>query len=438
MELKYFRTFFLFFALLTLTALDGQDLVNSTNVAYVNTATNGTAVAQKVFLLKRLVRSGVGYLQIVEDDVVFLQIVEDDVVFLKRLREKDIKMRLLTLNNKKNVQFLKNTVLLKSIVEDDVVFLESIVEDDVVFLKSIVEDDVVSLKIVEDDVVFLKSKDNTNSLKPTNSNKIKTNQIETHTQDSLKQDARLALRAHRRDSVKRSNAIQHWSVGLNVGAENAVVPFIAYKLGVKVGATNLLGVDLAYKFRSHWTVRLGFGYRDYEKNNFRYDITTKDPTGSDITKSVSVSVGAHFSNINGLLEYGVGPKGRFRLIAGAAVFPQKKLTVSGELLTNVQLNAVSLQPSDLGSGGIEVSFAQKVSPYFGFGIGRATPRRRLNLSLDFGAYYMGDYRVKVNINQGVILKETETNGPILERNLNAKTINKIWPTGNLRLAYRLR
>jgi hypothetical protein len=222
------------------------------------------------------------------------------------------------------------------------------------------------------------------------------------------------------DSLKRMDAIKHLT------------------LGISAGVTNVPGVDLAYKFRPHWTVRLGFGYLDYVKNNFITGVNTKDASGVDVSKSITANIAAHFSNISGLVEYGVGQKGRFRLIAGAAFFPQKTFTASGELLSNVQLNAVNLLPSDLGSGGFELSFAQKVSPFIGFGVGRATPRRRLNLSFDFGTYYMGDYRLKINVTQeGTLLRENEANGPIIERNLNARFRNKLLPSGNLRLAYRL-
>jgi hypothetical protein len=397
MELKYFKTLLVFFALFVVTKTDAQSLVSSNTTAKKDPLTNNTQNnLQKNVLLKRLVRSGVGYLQIVEDDVVFVQIVEDDVVFLKRIVNEGIKIRRTVINNKKAVEFLKGTELLKSIVEDDVVFLESIVEDDVVFLES----------IVEDDVVFLKCKDNKNSVKPN-----------SYGQTIVKTDNKFDN--GELDSLKNANAMKHLSIGISAGVAN--VP----------------GIDVAYKFLPHFTLRVGYGYLDYQKNNFRYDINTTDVAGAPVTKSLSVSVGAYFSNLSGLIEYSVGQKGRFRIIAGAAVFPQKKLTLSGEMLTEVPLNAVLLQPSDLGSGGAEISFAQKASPYLGFGIGRSTPRRRLNLSLDLGAYYMGDYRVKININPGVILKENEQNGPIIEKNLNAKFLNKVLPSGNLRLAYRL-
>jgi hypothetical protein len=402
MELKYFKTLLLFLILLLTTKSSAQTLVNSEVPNKKELFTSTQTKLQKNALLKRLVRNGVSYLQIVEDDVVFLQIVEDDVVFLKRIINEGIKIRRTSINNKKVVQFLKGTELLKSIVEDDVVFLESIVEDDVVFLES----------IVEDDVVFLKCKDKNNLALPTAYGQTIVDKEQRENSTNATSNALL-------DSLKNANALRHLS------------------LGVSAGVTNLPGLDLAYKFLPHFTLRVGFGYFDYQKNNFRYDITSKNAVGETFTKSVSMNVAAHFSNASGLVEYSAGQKGRFRIIAGAAFFMQKKLTASGELMNDAELNAISLKPSDVGSGDVAISFAQKLSPYLGFGIGRATPRRRLNLSLDAGAYYMSDYRVKININPGVLLKENEQNGPIIEKNLNAKFLNKVLPSLNLRMAYRL-
>jgi hypothetical protein len=412
MELKFFKTAFLLFSLsVMLSTLNAQALANGDTSEKPPPSSVRSASQTHNYALRRLVRNSVGYLQIVEDDVVFLQIVEDDVVFMKSIIDNGIKIRRLNKNNQKTVEFVKGTTVLKSIVEDDVVFLKSIVEDDVVFLKSIVEDDVVFLETVKNTVDFSNSKDNTNPLKPNSSPQINV--------DSLKKLGTDSLRQVRRDSLKRANAVKHWS------------------LGISGGLVNVPGFDLAYKFRSHWTARLGYGYLDYGVTNYKYDIKSTDAAGVVSSKTFSISAAAHLSNISGLIEYGIGPKGRFRLIGGAAYFPQKNFTASGEMLTEFELSAVTLRPADLGSGGIEVGFAQKISPYVGFGIGRTTPRRRLNLSLDFGAYYMGDYRIKINVNPGIILKENEENGPVIEKNLNANFLNKILPSGNLRLAYRL-
>ncbi len=404
MELKYIKTALLFFSLsVMLATVNAQAL---TDVKQSPTSAYTTSQAYN-YSLRRLVRDNVAFLQIVEDDVVFLQIVEDDVVFMKSIIDNGIRIRRLNKNNQKTVQFLKGSEVLKSIVEDDVVFLKSIVEDDVVFLQSIVEDDVVFLETVKSTVDVSNSKDNTHLLTTTVSKQINT--------DSLKKIAQQV----RRDSLKRADAVRHWS------------------LGISGGLVNVPGFDLAYKFHSHWTARLGYGYLDYGVTNYKYDIKSTDAAGIVSSKTFLLNAAANFSNISGLIEYGVGPKGRFRLIGGAAYFPKKNFTVSGEMLTEFELSAVTLRPSDLGSGGIEVGFAQKISPYLGFGIGRTTPRRRLNLSIDFGAYYMGDYRIKINVNPGIILKENEENGPIIERNLNARFFNKVLPSGNLRLAYRL-
>lgn len=409
--------------------LNAQALVSAENSAEPKPSYVGTPTKTHTYALWHLMRNNVGYLQIVEDDVVFLQIVEDDVVFMKSIIDSDIKIRQTNKSDKKTVEFIKGSTVLKRIVEDDVVFLKRIVEDDVVFLKRIVEDDVVFLKrIVEDDVVFLKGaknavdslthKDNTNLPNTYNTSKINV--------DSLKKAVKYNLKQVRHDSLERANAVQHWS------------------LGISAGVVSVPGFDVAYKFSSHWTARLGYGYLDYGVTNYTYNYNKSDAAGKVTSKSFLINAAAHLSNISGLIEYGVGPKGRFRLIGGAAYFPDKKLTASGELKSEFKFGAVTLQPSEVGSGGVEVGFAQKISPYLGFGIGRSTPRRRLNLSLDFGAYYMGDYRIKLNVEQEssaekarILLKQNEENGAIIERNLNARFFNKVLPSANFRLAYRL-
>jgi hypothetical protein len=412
MELKYIKTTLLFFSLSVMfSTLNAQALVNGDTAEKPTTAYVRTAIQTHNYSLRRLMRNNVGYLQILEDAVVFSQVVEDDVVFMKSIIDNNIRMRRLNKNNQKTVEFVKGTTVLKSVVEDDVVFFESSPEDRIVFLTMVVEDDVVFLETIKSTANASSSKDNINLSKSNSSPQINTDSLKKVVKDSLKQV--------RRDSLRRADAMRRWT------------------LGISGGLVNVPGFDLAYKFRSHWTARLGYGYLDYHVNNYKLDIKSTDAAGVTTSKSFSINAAVHFSNISGLVEYGVGPKGRFRLIAGAAYFPDKKLTASGELLSDFEFNSVSLQPSDFGSGGIEVGFAQKISPYLGIGIGRSTPRRRLNLSLDIGAYYLGNYRVKINVNPGIILKENEENAAVLEKNLNAHFLYKVLPSGNLRLAYRL-
>jgi hypothetical protein len=411
------KNILLFFTLLVIIGPLNAQTVAENNTTEKQVLPNSSGGQQtEIFELRHLQREGKGYLQLVENNTVFLQIAEDDVVSMKRLRQENIRIRRFSTNNQKNLQFVKGKEVLKSIVEDHVVFSTRIVEDHVVFFTRIVEDHVVFLtRIVEDHVVFLDMVKNStagsNSIQPFNAQQINT--------DSLKKIAHDSLKQARRDSLKRSNAIRHLALGISAGFPNAP------------------GLDLAYKFRSHWTARLGYGYLDYGVKNQTFSISSTDDAGITTSTSFLFSVAAHISNINGLLEYGLGQKGRFRLIAGAAYFPQKKITASVEMLSELKLSAVPLRSSDVGSGDIEIGYANKVSPYFGFGIGRVIPRRRINLGLDFGAYYMGDYRVKINVNPGFILKENEENAPIIERNLNAHSFYKILPSGNLRLSYRL-
>jgi hypothetical protein len=411
MEFKYItKNIILFFTLLVIALpLNAQTLVKSNTVKNQVTSYPTDVYQTYNFELRHLRREGIGYLQLAEDNLVFLQVVEDDVISMQRLLQENIRIRRFNANNHEIVQFVKNKDVLKSsIVEDHVVFFSRIVEDHVVFLTRIVEDHVVFLDMVKSKTVSSDSKDSLNIVTPSNSQQTNT--------DSLKITYFRAKQMHR-DSLKRSNAIDHLSLGISVGLMNAP------------------GFDLAYKFRSHWTARLGYSYFDLSWNNRTFNIASTNTVAPNT--SLLYSAAAHFSNINGLLEYGLGQKGRFRLITGAAFFTQKKLTASIEMLGQLKFNDAEIDGKALGSGSIEVGYANTVSPYIGFGIGRVTPRRRINVSLDCGVYYMGDYRIKINIKPGLIVKENEYNAPILERNLNAHSYYKILPSGNLRVSYRL-
>ncbi len=210
-------------------------------------------------------------------------------------------------------------------------------------------------------------------------------------------------------------------------------------VGLNVGVSNGVGIDVAYRFAKHFAVKAGYNYADYTKKGYTYDIvTTNTTTGLKETKTVSFDAGVKLSNLALNVEYMPGPKGRFKLIGGLAVFPDNTLTVGGQVLTAVKFNDVQLNPEDIGNGTIEVGFSQKVSPFIGMGFGRTFPRKRMNISFDLGTYYKGEYRVNIHVNPGVILKENEENAAVLQKNFNENPYGKFWPVMNLRLGYLIK
>ena len=228
--------------------------------------------------------------------------------------------------------------------------------------------------------------------------------------------AEMALAA---DSVKKTS-IRMKSVGLNLGLVNGI------------------GIDFAYRFAKHWTGRFAYNYADYTKTNYTRNITSTNTDGTKSVQNLSFDASVKLSNIAINIEFTPGSKGRFKLLGGLSYLPNNKITASGKLTTTVKFNDVVLNPEDLGDGSITIGFKQAISPFVGMGFGRTFPRKRMNVSLDLGTYYKGDYKVDILVNQGVLLKQNEENAAIIERNLNAKWNQKLFPVLNLRLAYLLR
>jgi hypothetical protein len=208
-------------------------------------------------------------------------------------------------------------------------------------------------------------------------------------------------------------------------------------VGLNVGLVNGVGLDVAYRFAKHLTAKFAVNYADYTQKDFRYTYTTT-VNGIPTQQIISLDASVNLSNVALNLEYSPGRLGRFKLIGGLAYFPQNTLTVGGQTLSNIKFNDVILNSDDLGSGTIQVGFSQPISPFIGMGLGRTFPRKRLNIGLDLGTQYKGDYTVKINVKQGLLTKQNEENAVKLARNFNEKWYGHFFPVVNLRLAYRIR
>jgi hypothetical protein len=207
-------------------------------------------------------------------------------------------------------------------------------------------------------------------------------------------------------------------------------------LGLNLGISNGIGVDVAYRFAKHFAAKLAVNYADFEKKGIEYSYITT-VRGEKLTNSLSFDAATKLSSVALNLECSFGRKGRFRLIGGAAYFPTNTVTVGGQVMSGVKFNDVVLNTDDIGRGDIVVGFSQQISPYIGMGFGRTFPRKRLNLSFEVGTQYKGDYKVNINVKEGLILKENESNAAALTRNFNEKWYGHYLPVVNFRLAYRL-
>lgn len=222
----------------------------------------------------------------------------------------------------------------------------------------------------------------------------------------------------------------------STAAQSAVFKSL-YGLGLN-GGTSGAGLDFYYQFHPHFAARVGFSYLAYKFNNRQFSITTTAADGTKSVQTVQANLDFNMNNVSALLEYSVGKKGRLRFVTGVAYYLKKSAIADAKLITNVKLNDVEISGEDLGSGGGTLTFTSKISPYLGMSVGRLAPRKRVNVSADLGAYYLGNYDItNVVINPGLLLDGNRDNAPILARNLNADWRNKIFPVFNLRLGIRL-
>lgn len=207
-------------------------------------------------------------------------------------------------------------------------------------------------------------------------------------------------------------------------------------VGLNLGVTNGIGVDVAYRFAKHWAGKIAINYADYAKNGYQYSYEST-VNGTLTNNIVAIDARVDLSNIALNFEYSPGAKGRFKLVGGLSYLPNNTVTVGGEILSVIKFNDVTLNSDDIGSGNIQVGFSQKVSPYIGMGFGRTFPRKRMNVSFDLGTQYKGDYTVKINVKPGLLLKQNEENAVALARNFNEKWYGHFFPVVNFRLAYRI-
>ncbi len=231
----------------------------------------------------------------------------------------------------------------------------------------------------------------------------------------------------------------HAQSSKHVSSEASTYPFKKNEIavGLNIGVSNGLGLDVAYRFAKHWAGRLAFNYAKYTKEGYTYDIESTNPDGTKNFQKISFDAGVKLSNMALNAEFTPGSKGRFKLIGGLSFFPTNTITAGGELASTIKFNDVVLNPEDLGNGFVTIGFKQKIAPFLGMGFGRTFPRKRLNVSFDMGAYYKGNYTVDIKVNPGAILKKNEENAAILARNFNENWYQKVWPVMNLRLAYRI-
>lgn len=119
-----------------------------------------------------------------------------------------------------------------------------------------------------------------------------------------------------------------------------------------------------------------------------------------------------FNTIHGLVE--LMPQKFFRVVAGAAYLANAEATLHFEPKDSQSFNDITLTPEEIGALDFIIDWG-KFAPYFGFGFGKGIPKRKFNVNIDLGAYYLQSPTVKAVGTK--LLTNNESNAEKIQNNM---------------------
>ncbi|WP_379090754.1 hypothetical protein [Pedobacter sp. UC225_65] len=110
------------------------------------------------------------------------------------------------------------------------------------------------------------------------------------------------------------------------------------------------------------------------------------------------------------------PQKFFRVIAGAAYLSNAQVAVYFEPRDSYSFEGITLTPEEIGSLEFQMDWG-KVAPYLGLGIGRGIPKKKFNVNVDLGAYYLSG--PKVTAIGTKLLTNNDSNAAIIQNNMKS-------------------
>lgn len=137
-----------------------------------------------------------------------------------------------------------------------------------------------------------------------------------------------------------------------------------------------VGAELKYNFYKKFSARFGVSIVPIEVNN----IISLDDVNTDDKFS------AKFTNLHLLFDYPVIGQG-VRVVAGGAYFLKAKGAIARTAKEGEGFGDVTYTPEQLGTLTANIDW-KGFAPYAGFAFFRAFPKKRWNVTLDMGTYYL--------------------------------------------------
>lgn len=119
-----------------------------------------------------------------------------------------------------------------------------------------------------------------------------------------------------------------------------------------------------------------------------------------------------FNTAHALVE--LMPQKFFRLVAGAAYLASAKATIHFEPKDAQSFEDITLTPEEIGTLDFNMDWG-KFAPYFGIGAGRGIPKKKFNVNIDLGAYYLSSPTVTAVGTK--LLTNNDPNAVIIQNNM---------------------
>ena len=151
-------------------------------------------------------------------------------------------------------------------------------------------------------------------------------------------------------------------------------------------------------------------------------------------KPTIIDANVKINNISVLADWYPFQNSSFKLIGGVSYFLNNE--VSSDILVNETVNLGEggefvFTPEDLGRIGVDVEW-NKIAPFIGLGFGRAVPNKVVALSVEAGAFYVGE--PKVGMTADGLLAGTAESANDLEEAISTYSFI---PQINARIAFRI-
>ena len=119
-----------------------------------------------------------------------------------------------------------------------------------------------------------------------------------------------------------------------------------------------------------------------------------------------------FNTAHALVE--LMPQKFFRVVAGAAYLANAQATIHFAPKDAQSFEDITLTPDEIGTLQFDMDWGT-FAPYFGFGVGRGIPKKKFNVNIDLGAYYLSSPTVTAVGTK--LLTNNDPNAAIIQNNM---------------------